>query len=42
MEGIVVAVIWETVDRLGRPVVLTDEGWAHIVDRHKDLLDLQG
>ena len=28
------AVIWETVDRLGRTVVLTDEAWQHILESH--------
>lgn len=32
------AVIWEAIDRLGRPVVLTEAGWAHILDRHKDMV----
>lgn len=35
------AVIWETTDRLGRTVALTDEGWAHIIARHGDLTDFQ-
>ena len=30
--------IWETVDRLGRPVVLTDTGWSHIRARHGEML----
>jgi hypothetical protein len=34
------AVIWETTDRLGRLVVLTDDGWAHIVSRHGELATL--
>lgn len=29
-------VIWETTDRLGQPVKLTDEGWEHILDEHSD------
>jgi hypothetical protein len=37
-----VAVIWETVDRLGRAVALTDEGWAHIRARHGDMVQHQG
>ena len=28
------AVIWETVDRLGRQVVLTENQWAHVVFEH--------
>jgi hypothetical protein len=36
-----VAVIWETVDRLGRRVVLTEAGWAHILDRHDDMVERQ-
>ena len=32
-------ILWETVDRLGRPVVLTDEGWLHVISRHDDLID---
>ena len=28
------AVIWETVDRLGRQVVLTVNQWAHVVFEH--------
>jgi hypothetical protein len=31
------AVIWETVDRVGRKVGLTDERWGHILDRHGDM-----
>jgi hypothetical protein len=31
------AVIWEATDRLGRLVVLTDAGWAHILERHGEL-----
>jgi hypothetical protein len=33
-----VAILWKTVDRLGRPVVLTDEGWTHILSRHEDMV----
>jgi hypothetical protein len=36
-----VEIIWETVDRLGRSVILTPAGWAHIVAGHKDMADLQ-
>lgn len=36
------AVIWETIDRLGRAVMLTDEGWAHILDHHGDMVEFQG
>lgn len=30
------ATIWRTVDRIGRRVRLTDDDWAHIMDRHAD------
>lgn len=33
------AIIWETVDRLGRPVILTEAGWAHILARHDDMVE---
>jgi hypothetical protein len=36
-----VAVTWETVDRLGRQVVLTDDGWKHICERHGDMVEHQ-
>lgn len=39
--GISVAVIWETTDRLGRPVVLTEEGWEHVVAQHQDMMGRQ-
>lgn len=26
-----------TIDRLGRPIVLTEEGWAHILEEHAEL-----
>ena len=32
------AVIWETTDRLGRIVRLTDEGWAHVLAGHRDMV----
>ena len=32
---------WETVDRLKRRAVLTEAGWAHILDRHKDMAPYQ-
>lgn len=35
------AILWETVDRLGRPVVLTDEGWQHILAEHEELREHQ-
>ena len=35
------AILWETVDRLGRTVVLTEVAWAHIVDEHKDMTGRQ-
>lgn len=31
------AILWKTVDRLGRPVVLTDEGWTHILFEHDSM-----
>lgn len=34
-------IIWETVDRLGRNVVLTTDAWDHIVDEHKDMVEFQ-
>jgi hypothetical protein len=33
-----VAILWETVDRLGRPVVMTDAAWEHIRAEHQDRL----
>lgn len=31
------AVIWETVDRLGRPVAMNEAGWSHIRENHQEL-----
>lgn len=31
--------IWETTDRLGRLVVVTEAGWVHICSRHGDMVD---
>lgn len=36
-ERRLVATIWVTVDRLGRPVTLSDAAWEHIVDGHGEL-----
>ncbi len=30
------AVLWETVDRLGRTVRMTDSAWEHILHRHQE------
>lgn len=35
-------VVWSTLDRLGRSVVLTASGWSHIRDRHGDTIDSAG
>ena len=32
-----VATIFETADREGRPVALTTDAWAHILERHAEL-----
>ena len=32
---------WEAIDRLGRVVRLTDEGWEHIVAEHAEFAGLQ-
>ncbi len=31
------AIIWETTDRRGRSVTLSDEAWAHVVAEHPDM-----
>lgn len=31
------AVIWETVDRLGRSVSMSDDAWRHILDGHDEV-----
>ena len=36
-----VAVIWETTGRLGRRVVLTDAGWAHVLDQRIEFAGLE-
>jgi hypothetical protein len=41
MESEPASVIWETVDRLGRTVALTDAAWSHIRARHRDLSEAQ-
>lgn len=28
------AIIWETTDRFGRPVALTEKGWEHVLFEH--------
>ena len=33
------AIIWEAVDRFGLKVVLDDEGWRHILERHGDMAE---
>lgn len=35
------AVIWETTDRFARLVRLTDAGWEHVQERHRDLIARQ-
>lgn len=34
-------IIWETTDRLGRQVVLTDQGWEHILFQHENMANLR-
>ncbi|MDQ3225235.1 MAG: hypothetical protein M3Q50_01205 [Chloroflexota bacterium] len=34
-------IIWETVDRLGRIVALSNAGWIHICSRHEDMVGHQ-
>ena len=36
MAGDLMAVIWETVDRLGRRVTMDDGAWRHILDEHDE------
>ena len=36
------AAVWRTVDRMGREVALTADGWGHIVGGHRDMAGREG
>ena len=36
------AEVWRTRDRLGREVVLTEAGWAHILQRRPRMVGMEG